>query len=175
MIRPGLSFDPLKRVKAIGSIVTVSMVFALGTITSAAILIHGGVATPHDLAPAPQNSAKQRSTRVRKPALCAVCDVLALRHRDAIRDAVQDHREARAALLRQIDKRIQAYPIAHRDHRLKTSRSVDRLHHVIFASRSGMFGICKQLVAIDFAWLDAQSDSRQCRNSDARGGLIALS
>jgi hypothetical protein len=47
---------------------------------------------------------------------------------------VQNHREARSALLRQIDKGIQPDTMAHR-YSLKTSGTINRLHHLIFASR----------------------------------------
>jgi hypothetical protein len=49
MIGPGLARDPLKSIEAVGRVVTVNMILALGPIASAAILIDGGIAAPYDL------------------------------------------------------------------------------------------------------------------------------
>src|SRR6516225_9945073 len=149
MIGPGLARDPLKSVEAISRIIAVGMVFTLGAVATATILIHCSVAAPHDLAPAPQNCAEQGSARIGEPALCGVCDVLALRRGDAVRDAVQNHREARPALLRQINKGIQPDTVAHRHHRLKTSGTINRLHHLIFASRGLLLKGRRYLISPD--------------------------
>jgi hypothetical protein len=65
---------------------------------------------------------------------------------------VQNHRKARSAALWQKDKGVQPDTIAHRHHRLKASRTVDRAHHRLrLTSRYIGFLLTP-------AWLDCQPE-----------------
>ena len=118
-VAPGLFRDPLQRVVTVRRVIGVDAILALGPVAAARVLVNRRVAALDDQPITAQYRAAHRRIRRRQPALRTIVIGLALRRSDAVRRALQNHREARLARLRQIDESVQPDAVAHSHHRLE--------------------------------------------------------
>ena len=122
-VGPFLPGYPLERIPAVGRVVRVDAVFALGAETPPRVLIDRGVPVCGDVLPAAQDRPPKRFVRRGQPALGDVVVGAAVRARDPVGCALQDHRKPGAACRRQKYERVQTCPVAHRDHGLMAPRA----------------------------------------------------